>query len=423
MNSLESANQLYQSNRITNYGRWLTVILLVAAVLRLGWAALIPVIPVSDSHAYDTFAQNIVAGHGYGWKAGEPSAIWPVGTSAVYAAIYSLFGHSYAGIVALNIAVGVATTWLIALLTCRWFGQTAALVAAALYACWPSQIQFTTVLASELLYNFVCLLCLAVWYSRISWPTRSGLSGVLFAAASYFRTPALLLPALLSARDIAVDRSRIVSRIAGLAIVIAVMAILIAPWSIRNTRAFGEFVVMSNNSGINLWMGNNLSDSIRYMALPDEELRGMNEAQKDSYLKREALDYIRAEPAAFVWRTIRKLVDLHSRETIGVHWNMQGIERNLGSGAIVPLKWLATSYWWFVLMLGVLGAVALVKSAGPWLALLHPFVLLWIYYALMTAVVVSQDRYHFPSIPSIAALGGVGVHWIAGLLQPSFSRR
>ena len=147
-----------------------------------------------------------------------------------------------AAIVALNVAVGVASTCLIALLTEKWFGQAAAVFAAILYACWPSQIQFTTVLASELLNNFLGLLCLAVWYGGWVWPWRMSACGVLFAAATYVRPTALLLPILLSFRDILVDRSAILRRSFGLVIVAAVMALLIAPWSIRNTRAFGQFV-------------------------------------------------------------------------------------------------------------------------------------------------------------------------------------
>jgi hypothetical protein len=71
------------------------VVLAIAFLLRLGWAMLIPVAPVSDSAAYDAFAQTLALHGVYGWTPDQPSAFWPIGTSAIYDALYALFGHSY----------------------------------------------------------------------------------------------------------------------------------------------------------------------------------------------------------------------------------------------------------------------------------------------------------------------------------------
>lgn len=50
------------------------VIVAIGFVLRTAWALLIPVIPVSDSQAYDALARMLV-GHGvYGWTPAQPSA-------------------------------------------------------------------------------------------------------------------------------------------------------------------------------------------------------------------------------------------------------------------------------------------------------------------------------------------------------------
>ena len=124
-------------------------------------------------------------------------------------------------------------------------------------------------------------------------------------------------------------------------------------------------------------------------------------------------------PMAFIERAALRLIFVHSRETIGVIWNSLGIEKRLGREAITPLKWLSTLYWWIALTLGVIGTVILITSAGPWLALLHPFVVMWIYYAMIHAVMLSQDRYHFSSIPSIAASVGSALLDICAVVSPS----
>src|SRR5262245_59873451 len=114
--------------------RSVVVMLAVALLLRLAWAIVIPVVPVSDSVAYDTFARTI-AEHGvYGWTADQPSAYWPVGTSAIYAALYTAFGHGFVSIVVLNIALSTAIVGLTMWVGRIFFDDAAAVVAGTLMA-------------------------------------------------------------------------------------------------------------------------------------------------------------------------------------------------------------------------------------------------------------------------------------------------
>ncbi len=63
-----------------------------ALAVRLLWAACVPVDPVSDGVLYDAFARSMVEGHGYAFADGTLTEYWPVGTSAVYALLYYIFG-------------------------------------------------------------------------------------------------------------------------------------------------------------------------------------------------------------------------------------------------------------------------------------------------------------------------------------------
>lgn len=67
---------------LRKFSKWA---LIIALILRVVWGIAVPVVPVSDSNAYDLFAQNIALGHGFAWKPGELTAYWAVGTSAFYA--------------------------------------------------------------------------------------------------------------------------------------------------------------------------------------------------------------------------------------------------------------------------------------------------------------------------------------------------
>ena len=105
---------------------------------------------------------------------------------------------------------------------------------------------------------------------------------------------------------------------------------------------------------------------------------------------------------------IKKLRYTHDRESIGVVWNQEGLTRAFGSGILMPLKLASAIYWWSMLVLAAVGAAAAYRRLGFRRFLgLAPLVL-WVYFAGVHAVVVGGDRYHYPSVPMIAALAGLG---------------
>ena len=236
------------------------------------------------------------------------------------------------------------------------------------------------------------------------------MTGAALAAASYVRPPALLLPAVFAfCRIVGPERgSRKWTAVAAeAAATVVVMAVLIAPWTARNARVFGRFVVISTNGGVNLWMGNNSQSRGGYMELPPEVDR-MNEADRDEYLGRKAKDYIREHPGVFLVGVFKKLLDTHDRESIGVVWNQKGLAKAFGRGIVPPLKWMSAIYWWSMLALATVGAVVAFHRLGGrrWLGL-TPLVV-WVFFAGVHGVIVGGDRYHYPSVPMIAALAGLG---------------
>jgi hypothetical protein len=236
--------------------------------------------------------------------------------------------------------------------------------------------------------------------------------GAIGAAACYVRPTALLIPAILCGLEVVRGpRGRLLSTIGKCVIVYLAMLALIAPWSIRNTRVFGSFVHVATNGGANFWMGNNPSGSGGYQELPPE-LPNMNEAARDKYLGGIAKAYVVQYPGRFVVRTVEKLFQLNSHETIGVHWNEEGIVDRLGTRAIPLLKVVNDGYWFLALFLGLFGIFVLARQLGTWNALTHPNFALWAYFTLAHAVIVVQDRYHMPSVPFIAIFAALSIQAI-----------
>lgn len=375
--------------------------LVIAFILRLAWGLVIPIIPISDSHAYDVFASNIVQAGDYGWEIGKPTAYWPVGTSALYAGIYALFGSSqYTAVMLFQVVEGVAIVAVAIALGNRWFGYWIGLAVGWLLAFWPLLIQYTTILASEL--HFIFLVLMAFWFAGLeaySKVKRAIVAGCLIAAAAYVRPLALVMTPLLFIHEYLpawhVRKWLISTIVASLA-----MIICIAPWTVRNWIVFDRFVVISTNGGANLWMGNNPSGATGYMQLPD--LGILNEADRDKELGRQAKEFIYENPSAFIERSFVKLIRLNDRETIGVSWNETGIEKVLGEKSLVPLKIISSVYWLGVLAFASIGVLVFCMKQGMVNLLIHPALLVWFFFTLVHVITVAGDRYHIPSIPFVA---------------------
>lgn len=178
--------------------RSISAILVVAFVVRLVWAALVPVIPLSDSYDYHTFALTWVQYGVYGWGPNQPSAIWPPGTSAAYALIYSLFGSGQWAIKCFNLAIGVLIVFLTIELGRRWFNRTVGLIAGLLVALWPVFIEYTTIIGSEMLFTAALLGVLLLFDEICSNERHLTLLAVVFGGLIGIAT--LLRPTAISSR-------------------------------------------------------------------------------------------------------------------------------------------------------------------------------------------------------------------------------
>ena len=393
--------------------RGLLLILGVALLVRVIWAALIPVDPVSDAQAYETFARNL-ADHGvYGFTPDQPGAYWAVGTAALYAGAYQVVGDWSLATVLINLVSSLIVVWGLWDLGRRWFGAREGLIAAGLFALWPMPIQFVTTMASEVHFMAASLLGLMAW-DRARAPKGAAfwawtaLAGLALAGATYLRPIALLMPAaLFLAMLLTQPRAALVTGLKAALITVIIFA-CVSPWSARNERLFGEPVFMSTNFWANFWMGNHPGTNGEYAVLP-AETDGLSELERSAVLKELSVEYLRAEPGAFVFRTLWKSFRLYSRETIGIVWNDAGIRALVGAPGVTALKALSTAWWYAVLGLALTGVVVLARRTSVWAMLLSAPVWLWLYFTGVHAVIVVGDRYHMPAVPMIALLAAVGL--------------
>lgn len=393
---------------LASYSRLWLAIVLGCFVTRLVWALLVPIHPVSDTSAYDELARNLAFTGSYAWNTGLLTAYWPVGAPFYYSLFFRLFEEPYLPIALANVLLGTASVILIMALARRWLSDRVALFSGLLFAFWPMQIQFTSIMASELQFNFLMLL--ALWLTLEapfrSMVLRAALVGVVTALASFVRVQALLFPLLLMALMLWRHRSALRELLLFGAVTGAVMLLCIAPWTARNTQLFGERILIATNAGGATWAGNNPDATTgEYMAFP-ADVEALGEVERDRILGQRAREFILANPGRFVELSFRRLYTTHNRETMGVVWNQEFLGPHVGERGILLLKAGSSAYWLGCLILGLIGAVLMLRRQKAW-ALLSPMILLWAYFAAVHAVTQGSDRYHLPSVPFIAMLAGL----------------
>ncbi len=388
---------LFGKNRV-----W--IVLALAMVLRIVWAVLVPVHPLSDAAMYDQFARSIVGGQGYALSDGALTAYWPVGASALLAGAYAIFGPGGLATVMLNLVLGGLLVLVTQLLAERRFGPRAGVVAGLMIALWPTWIAMTTFPSSELPCALFVFSAMLAWSdTRLSSVVRVAIATALLVAAGFMRPTVLPLIAALPLMDIL--RHRSVRRTAReMLVALVVMVTLIAPWAIRNYHVLGEPVPVSTNFGVNLWMGNNARSTGLFMEFPETGLP-TGEIERDAAFKKMAIDHIKSNPGHYLQLSVQRAIATFSKETVGIYWNDQGLPEVL----LTPLKVISTLYWYLALVVGLYGLFFLVRR-DRWLVLADPLILASGLVIAVAILVVGGDRYHLLLDPILSILAGFGFH-------------
>ncbi|MGH9049986.1 MAG: ArnT family glycosyltransferase [Acidimicrobiia bacterium] len=395
---------------------WLLAIVGVAFVVRLAWVlyAARPTEGLQDPALYLFFARQIAGGEGYVLLGGDPTAYYPVGYPAVLGGVFWLVDHTpipddyemAAGM--LNLVVGTATVALVFDVARRLFDNRIGLVSAAVLAVFPNLVFHTAVALTETLFNFLVLAALLVlvsasWRERtIGW-RRLAVFGVLLALSAFVRPISLaFLPVLLGVWLVAGWGWRPALR--QLAIVCIAIAVVIAPWTIRNIVVMNSPVVMSTNIGDNLCMSRHAGGTGAFQ-LEAECLQGYEGIERPEYEIRRNNDGIRAavefvvehpldEARLILWRAYYTLQNDHD----GLDAS-ESYHRN----QFIPERWrsvlatLADAYFFAALVLGLLAIPAFWRESRR-----RFFLLAMAAMAVQPLIFFGDVRFHVPVLPFLA---------------------
>lgn len=220
----------------------LFLILLLAAVLRLGLALAVPdgFGIRADAPEYIGVAQNWLQTGVFGEVAHVPYAVIPPAFPAFLAVLFAPTDGSLLAVRLAQALLGTGTVWLTYAITRQRFSRRAGLLAAGLTAIYPPLVLYVTFYLTETLYTFFALLFI---YGFMRWCAVPRARYAVLAAAGF--SLALLTRETLIVLPLAFPllfwRGRINWRtgVRFLLLFTAVALLLISPWVLRNALTFG----------------------------------------------------------------------------------------------------------------------------------------------------------------------------------------
>ncbi len=298
-----------------------------------------------DEVSYHNLALRVMDGHGFsfgerwwpGTAANEPTAHWSYLYTGYLVMVYAIFGPSpLLARILQAIIVGIIMPWLLYRLSFRIFAPAArgagmftyrpetaraqriALLAAAIGAVYIYFFYYTASLITEgfyitgILWTFET--AVAITQSEKVSTRQWALLGLALGLTILLRQLFLLFMPFLLLWLWWAKRPRLTSFVLPVAIVV----LLIAPWTIRNYRAFDRIVPLNTNSGFAFFWGNHprygtqfipiLPSGEYYRMIPTElQAQGLNEAEMDSALLSEALQIIAADPGRYVLLSLSRI--------------------------------------------------------------------------------------------------------------------
>ena len=387
---------------------WLLAILLVAIIYRVACfceAGGHPLFrfPVVDAQYHDEWARRMAAGD---WLGHGPDDVFkPPLYPGFLAVMYSVFGRSIWLIQWLQHILGAFSCVFIAILGGRLVGRRAGIVAGLLAAGFAPYVFFELQLLTPALSLFLNLaaiiLVLPSWKGQCY--GRLLAAGLLLGLSAGVR-PDVVVPASLVLLYLVFENRHMPNR--QLAVRVSCLLVgglvIILPIIVRNYHLTGQFIPVSSNSGINLYVGNSAdSDGISSVPVglrwerlicrvPQDVLE--KPANASRWWAEAARDEIMADPAAALSRLGRKALAFFNRRefrnNICYHF-MQRVCRPL---RVSPFQ-LA-----LIFPLAVCGLVRLWCSGSPMLRRTSALCMLWVagYWAVGVAFFVTA-RFRLPA--------------------------
>jgi tetratricopeptide (TPR) repeat protein len=402
---------------------------------------------MGDARGYDAWARQIAAGDWVGRDVFYQAPLYPYFLAAVYAVV----GHDLLAVRVLQAALGAASCVALGLAASRLLGASGGLVAGLMLALYPPAIFFDGLIQKSVLdVLFVCLaLALAMRMIAVGATSRGWFSlGLTLGVLSLTRENALALVVVVLAWAL-ITRTSKLGRLTPAMLVLAGLALVLAPVVARNYVVGGGFYLTTSQFGSNLFIGNNAQADGSYASLrmgrgsPEFERldattlaeegsgRRLTPGEVSRYWTDRTLQFMAAQPRAWVQLMARKIwllsnadeiVDTESQEShegysivlrvLARIWHF-GVLAPLAAAGMVVLWPRRPRLWPVYAMAGAYAAsVVLFFVVARYRLPLVPFAVLFASACLVDGrAFLTQSRRRLIAVVGVAALVAVASNW------------
>ena len=296
---------------------------------------------LTDQRSYAALGERLITGHGFsfdrGWypftEANTPTAHWSFLYSLWIAAVYSLFGANPLAVRVIQAIIGGLLLPLIVYyfsttlfqsaafqprLTERGFPtERLALLAAGISAVYFYFVLYAATLMTETFYLITVLWSLLLTMRLAERPTLKlglwlGLSLGLTTLLRQSILPWLIIAGLWLL--LVASRTKALRRMTGALLAAGVvMALMIAPFTIRNYAVYGQFLLLNSNAGYAMYSAQHPMQGTNFQeftgAPMPADMKGLNEAQMDRELMRRGIGFVTADPSRYILLSLSRIPD------------------------------------------------------------------------------------------------------------------
>jgi 4-amino-4-deoxy-L-arabinose transferase-like glycosyltransferase len=379
-------------------------------------------LPTTDARLYHQWAIEIARGD---WMGEGVFVLAPL-YAYFLGLVYAVFGSGIETAMIANALLGALSCVLVVAVGRRLFDRRVALIASALIAADSTSIFFGGMLATaNLVVPFVLLLVLAAQWAHES-PSAARWSGVgvvlgfgaLAWQALLLFAPYLMVWSVFSGNE---SPSR---RASWAALVLAGLALVILPVSLRNFAVAGEFALVNTGGGISLYAGNHPNAKGSYgmprryprvvadvpverrqlFAEVAEQVSGRKLGPSDvsTFWARETLDYISTRPGQWLRHEVRKF---------GLFWNAAELWNERSPTAERTFSWVRRLPLISFAVVGPLALLGMGILAFEWrrLFLLYAVIEFHLIASLIFSV-LARDR--MSALPALYLFASAAACWL-----------
>ena len=425
------------------------LLLIIGTILRVWVIKNLPMAPESDYKTYyeiaDLISRGVLLTEGPGYC--DYVSMFPhvFGYPAVLSFVFRIFGTSVTNALVFNLVCSIGNCILVWRIVRNLSGRLSALFALALEALWPSQILYSSFVASEALFSFLLLLAIHIFVISLKetplkeknpWTCTLELVllGFVLAFGAFVRPMATILLVaillcLISGEKLLPPKPKndlplgLRASNKGWKRCITILAVYMffshlfssaASYAVDRELAGG-----SASYGYNLLVGLNLDtyggwnqDDADYLYAALDRTGSANEAQLAC--RDMALVRLRVDPRALINLFMHKFEVLWGNDDFGSSWNILFMDQQ---GNLTP--WRSTFlyqmmdigdlfYICVLLLAGIGGCIMLARDPDG----AYCCTLLVCGTVVLHLLVENQNRYHYHAMPMLAIIAGTAVGYI-----------